>query len=174
MRSDLVSEACREFREALEDDKTIAFEDERYKRVREMLKNAAEEFEDALAWRLREAMPETLSAAVHSAAEKAIEAVLTGNEGELRRWLSCDSGCYNGRSDGYHVGRARGIEEMHPIIHGKLFETGAVALRKQIVDAHPDVLKNERILDLEDQLASVVAQFNKLKAERDHEQMRAF
>jgi hypothetical protein len=41
-----------------------------------------------------------------------------------------------------------------------LFETGAIELRKGIVNAHPELLKNERILDLEDQVASLVKQVN--------------
>lgn len=40
-------------------------------------------------------------------------------------------------------------------------------LRKQIVDAHRDLLVNERILDLEDQVKSLVEQVNKAKAEKE-------
>jgi len=53
------------------------------------------------------------------------------------------------------------------VIRGKLFETGAIELRKQIVDAHAELLKAERILDLEDQLKSLVGQLKKMEAEKN-------
>lgn len=160
------------FSDALEDGKRSDFEDKRWERVQKMLKDAATEFEETLLWRLREDMPSHLASVARDAAGRAIEAVLAGDEQELRRWLSCDSGAYTGRAgEGYY---ARSQEDAHPIIHGKLFEQGALALRKRIVDGHADLLKTERILDLEDQLASVVLQFNKLKAEREREQTGAF
>ena len=45
--------------------------------------------------------------------------------------------------------------------------TLAVALRKKIVDAHRDLLVTERILDLEDQVKSLVEQVNKANAEKE-------
>lgn len=163
MHTPLLSEAVRAFEAALAGDDAARFEDPRWNSVRKMLTKAGEEFEDALLWRLREAMPQHLAHAVEQAAVRSIEAVLNGDEKELRRWLSCDAGSYTGRAG--EGAFARSTVDAHPIIHGKLFETGAVALRKQVVDAHADLLKNERILDLEDQLASAVAQFNKLQAD---------
>jgi len=81
------------------------------------------------------------------------------------RWLSCDKRGYTGRSDGYNTRRS--IEEQHPVIHGKLFEQGCVRLRKGIVEAHRDLIASERILDLEDQVRSLVAQNNKLTREKE-------
>ena len=57
----------------------------------------------------------------------------------------------------------------------KLFEcTGMTKTEceQQIVDAHADLLKTERILDLEDQLRSVTLQHNKLRDEI--ERLRGF
>jgi len=167
VRSPILDAATEAFTDALEDGKRASFEDPRWERVQKMLKDAATEFEEALLWRLREDMPGHLSAVARDAASKAIEAVLNGDEQELRRWLSCDSGAYTGRAgEGYY---ARSQAEAHPIIHGKLFEQGAVLLRKRIVDAHAELLKNERILDLEDQLRSVTLQYKKLYDERERE-----
>lgn len=172
VRSPILDAAMEAFSDALDDGKRSDFEDKRWERVQKMLKDAATEFEETLLWRLREDMPGHLASVARDAAGKAIEAVLNGNEQELRRWLSCDSGAYTGRAgEGYY---ARSQADAHPIIHGKLFEQGALALRKRIVDGHAELLKSERILDLEDQLASVVLQYNKLKDERDREQMGAF
>ncbi len=163
VRSPILDAAQEAFSEALENGKRSDFEDPRWETVRKMLKDAATEFEESLLWRLREDMPGHLAGVAREAAAKAIEAVLEGDEKELRRWLSCDSGAYTGRAGEGYYSRSQG--EAHPIIHGKLFEQGAVLLRKQIVDAHADLLKTERILDLEDQLRSVVIQHNKVKDE---------
>lgn len=89
---------------------------------------------------------------VERMAENAINAILNGDDESMRNYLSCREGGYNGR------GRE------HQVIHGKLFEPGAIELRRRIVDAHADLLKNERILDLEDQVKSLVAQVNKAQA----------
>jgi hypothetical protein len=98
-------------------------------------------------------------------AQRTVEEMLAGNEEQMRRYLKCESGRWNGRSDGDQGwGRQREAHEWHSVIHGRLFEQGAVALRKQIVDAHRDLLVNERILDLEDQVRSLVAQVNKANA----------
>ncbi len=82
---------------------------------------------------------------------RCFNAILAGDEEALRCYLQCAENTWTGR-DGNH-----------PIIHRKLFETGAIALRKQIVDAYPELLKSERILDLESQLAAVVKENNKLE-----------
>lgn len=170
VRSPILDQAVEAFTEALEDGKRADFEDPRWKQVQKLLKDAATEFEDTLLWRLREDMPSQLASVARQAAERMIESVLAGDEKELRRWLNCDSGAYTGRAgEGYY---AHSQAEAHPMIHGKLFEQGAVLLRKQIVEAHADLLKNERILDLEDQLRSVTLQYQKLHAERERDRER--
>jgi hypothetical protein len=50
---------------------------------------------------------------------------------------------------------------------GALHDHGCIDLRKRIVDAHRELIANERILDLEDQVKSLVAQVNKANAERE-------
>ena len=94
--------------------------------------------------------------------------LLAGNEKMMRQYLSCSEGCWNGRSDGEGSwGRKREMHEWHPVIHGKMSEAAAVELRRDIVNAHRDLLVNERILDLEDQVKALVAQLNKLNAEKE-------
>jgi hypothetical protein len=48
-----------------------------------------------------------------------------------------------GRSD-HDAGRR--AYDFHPVIHGKLHENSCTALRRDIVNAHRDLLVNERIL----------------------------
>jgi len=117
-------------------------------------KDAIAELESELECSIKSDLAYNLSSWTYRMAESAVEAILNGDENAMRRYLSCQDGRYNGR-DGEH-----------PVIHGKLFETGAIKLRKQVVDAHPELLKNERILDLEDQVKSLVAQVVKLEAEK--------
>jgi hypothetical protein len=101
-------------------------------------------------------------------AKRTVEMLLAGNEDQMRRYLHCERGHWNGRSDGDSGwGRKREIYEWHSVIHGQLFEQGGVAVRKAIVEAHAELLKNERILDLEDQVRSLVEQVNRANTERE-------
>jgi hypothetical protein len=127
--------------------------------------------ETDLDYRLKDDLAPYLVAWVADMATKAIEQLLEGNKDQMRRYLGCekrgDDGKYiswTGRSDSSYWGRQR-VEDWHPVIHGKLHEQGVVALRKKLVDAHRDIITSERILDLEDQVKSLVAQLNRKEAE---------
>lgn len=129
------------------------------KKVRDLTDSITEQIE----WSIKDDLASNLSYHVREMAGRAVEALLAGNESEMVRWLSCDTRGYTGRSDGTTYGAQRSIEAQHPVIHGKLFEQGCVLLRKQIAQAHRDLITSERIKDLEDQVASLVAQNNALK-----------
>ena len=138
--------------------------------------------EDNLMYRLKDDLAPMLSGFAADMAQRAVEMMLEGNEDQMRCYLSCEKrgedGSYigwTGRSDSNTWGAKRDISEQHPVIHGSLFEQGCVALRKKIVNAHRDVLVSERILDLEDQVKSLVAQNVKLTYERErlYERVRA-
>lgn len=135
------------------------------------MRDLADDMVSSFQYEIQDNMAENLSYHVKEMAGRAVEALLAGNESEMVRWLSCDKRGYTGRSDGYHTNRP--IEAQHPVIHGKLFEQGAVALRKAIAEAHRDLITNERIADLEDQVRSLVAQNNKLERERNEARERA-
>lgn len=102
--------------------------------------------EDDINYDLISRLRYNLSSYVIDMAEKAVEALISGDEELLKRYLSCEGYGYTGR------------EHRHEVIHGRLFETGAIALRKKIIDAYPELLKNERILDLESQIKSLTEQ----------------
>jgi hypothetical protein len=133
------------------------------------------DIEDDVMYRLKDDLAPNLACFAAEMAEKAVEMILEGNEDQLRRYLSCEKRGEDGQYIGWtgrseppaSCGRPRSIDEQHPVIHGKLFEQGCVALRKKIVEAHRGLLANERILDLEDQVKSLVAQLNKANAEKD-------
>ena len=121
-------------------------------RVKKKFREAMEDLEGDLDFGLKERLSSNLADFICSSAERAVEQLLAGNEERMRSYLHAKDGGYTGR------------DRDHPVIHGKLFETGPIELRKQIVEAHADLLKNERILDLESQVAALVVQVNKLES----------
>lgn len=144
-----------EMRESLESAMDAALTDEALAPTKNALQKFFDEFHAEFEDRVRSYMSYNFARHVEDMAAKAITAMLEGNEDEMRLRLSCVEGGWNGR------------DRDHPVIHGKLFEQGCILLRKQIVDANTELLKEQRILDLEDQLASVVKQNNKLEREKN-------
>lgn len=126
-----------------------------------------ERITDNVLYNLKDNLASELSCYVNEMAEKTVREMLNGNEDQMRHYLGCKNGYWTGRSDSPEYGRKREAHEWHSVIHGKLFEQGSIAIRKAVVDANADLLKNERILDLEDQVKSLVAQVNKANAEKD-------
>jgi hypothetical protein len=119
------------------------------------IQDALTELQGQFEYWLKEDSPYNYASAVRQTVDDVLEAILLGDDELLRRYLGCPRGGYAGR------------DKEHPVIHGKLFETGGIALRKKIVDEHAQVLKDERILDLEDQVASLVKQVNKANEDKD-------
>ena len=117
-------------------------------KVKDALNELAADFEETI----KQWTPYNLAAWVQDMAERAIKAMLEGDDETMRQYLQCRENQYTGR------------DREHPVIRGRLFETGAVELRHKIVDAHAELLKTERIKDLEDQLASVVKQVRDAEA----------
>jgi hypothetical protein len=116
--------------------------------------------QESIEYRLQTDTAYNLGIFVQRIAGNAIKAILSGDEDELRKALHCKEGGWNGR------------ETSNPVIHSKLFESSAVGLRRRIVDAFPDLLKNERILDLEAQVAQLVKQV--AAAERRSDDIRPY
>lgn len=141
--------------EELDDFLVNLLDDNSKKKIKKEIDNLLYIIEGDLEYELLERLRSSLSGHTREMAEKAIDAILNGDENRLRQYLSCYEYSYTGR------------EHNHEVIHGTLFETGAIALRKKIVDAYPELLKNERILDLEAQLNSVIKQVVQEKARAD-------
>ncbi|TXH53515.1 MAG: hypothetical protein E6Q97_13140 [Desulfurellales bacterium] len=161
MRSEMMEEDRVALHAAIE----TALPDDVMAPLKKKARDLADSIVDDIEYSLKDNLASNLSYHVREMAERAVNALLAGNHGEMVRWLSCDKRGYTGRYDAEGFGR-RSVEEQHPIIHGALHENGAVALRHKIVDAHRDMLVNERILDLEDQVKSLVEQVNKANREK--------
>lgn len=121
--------------------------------IKEKLKKPLQEIADMLTdeilYRTIEEMPEYFQDFVLRMAQNTVKAMLEGNEREMKRYLGLDG--WTGR------------DKQHSVIHGKLSEHDPLLLRKKICEAHADLLKTERTLDLEDQVKSLVEQVNKLE-----------
>lgn len=140
-----------EIRWKLSDAIEAGFTEETVKRIKKKFDEIVYDIETDIEFGLKERLSTQLADFICSSAEHAVKQLLAGNEERMRSYLSAKDGGYTGR------------DRDHQVIHGKLFETGPLELRKQIVDAHAELLKNERILDLEDQVRSLVEQVNKLE-----------
>lgn len=145
---------------------------ERYrKKLRELADDMAADAEN----QVKESLAPNLVAWVEDLATRAVDALLRGNAEQIRRYLHCDG--YNGRGRDQPVGfRTREPHEWHPLIGGRLSEADFVALRRGIVEAHRDLITEQRVLDLEDQVKSLVAQANRKdnEIERLRGELRVF
>ena len=140
-----------EIRSKLEDALSQGINDSALAKAKNQLDDLFDDLYAAFGDYVKDNLPYDLAQFTQRMADEAVTAILKGDDAEMRRRLHCDEG-YTGR------------DRDHPVIHGRLFETGAIELRKQIVEAHAQLLKNERILDLEDQVKSLVEQVNKAEA----------
>ena len=86
---------------------------------------------------------------VSDLADRAICSLLEGNEEMMRRYIWCQG--YTGR------------DMEHRIRDSKIAEYGGMELRAKIVEAFPELLKNERILDLESHIRSLIEQNQRLE-----------
>lgn len=139
------------------------FSDTAIKTIKKNVEEILVTIQDDIEWRLKDDAAYDIQTFIVQMSEKAVKSLLEGNEAAMLGYLEANEGGYTGRSTGYNPGG----RDLHPIIHGTLFEYGGIALRKKIVDAHSDLLKTQRILDLEDQVKSLVEQVNEANRSRD-------
>lgn len=95
--------------------------------------------------------PDSVSRIAAERAKKFLEAVLAGDEKAANNLF----GLYG--FDGRKVER--------PVIHGSLFEAKPIELRRLLVEAHPELLRNARIADLEALLEGARQQVISLEAD---------
>lgn len=150
---------------ALEHAADKALSDETLGKLKQKARDIFQDALDDIEWNLKQDLSHNLAAYTAEMAKKTVEALLEGNEELMRQYLSCREYGYTGRSTDAYA--QRDIAQQHSVIHGRLFEQGCIALRKKLVEAHRDLITSERILDLEDQVKSLVAQVNKLDRDKE-------
>lgn len=153
--------AVHDFGQALHDFLMELPENERFKKAKQ---NLMDDLWQDMEYGVIDRMSETIEGFVRGMAGRVVEEILEGREDQMRRYLKLDG--YNGRhEEDPKFGRRKDVSEAHPVIHGVLFEGHCLDIRRKMAQAHEDLIRNERIADLEDQVASLVAQVN----QRDRE-----
>lgn len=140
-----------DLRSKLEEELQTCLTDEALQNLQSRISDAMVAAEENILYNLKANLAYDLAYHVQREAEYVIEAILNGDVKEFERHLHCQEGYYTGRGSVTNV------------IHFKLFETGCLELRKRLVNAHPELLKEQRILDLEEQVRSLVDQNNALE-----------
>lgn len=129
------------------------------KNRRDQVKKVVEEIVDDQFTRLEEYANEHISQVAARRAEKFLELVLSGDKDAAMALLGDDIG-------GSRYRDMTG-DPWAKLIHGRLFESSGVALRRKIVEAHSDLLCHERIKDLESIVEGLTLQVKTLTADND-------
>jgi hypothetical protein len=127
---------------------------------KEQIKSAVEQLVEDEFERLREYGDEYISQVAAIRAERFLERVLNGDDDAAMALLGDKHGGSRYRQDGCNHGKP-----WANLINGRLFESGGVALRRRIVEAHAELLRNERIADLESVVAGLTQQVRELIAD---------
>jgi hypothetical protein len=131
----------REFIDRLSDLALAGLAEADLKKLKKDFDDAATEALDRFEYYVKDDMAANLASYVADMASRSVKAMLHGNEAQMRRYLQCEQGGYNPRASSGLVNDT-----------GSLFEYGGLELRRKLVDAYAELLKTERILDLEAQV----------------------
>lgn len=142
----------RELKEAFDEKMDKIVEGYDLSKFSEKIKSVMLDVEEDFRYSIKEELAIDLSDFVRKMAEDAITSLLKGDENMFKSYLSCQKNQYNGRKIERPVG-----------YNGHIFESDPLALRKKIVNDYADILKTERILDLEAQLEAVVKQLTETR-----------
>lgn len=126
---------------------------ERKKGIRDEIEQIFSEESD----RMEEYASDAISEIAAARAQRFLESVLKGNEDAGKQLLGA------GASSRYRMGGVSAGEPWASLIHGNLFQTTTMKLREEIVKAHADLLKSERINDLESIVEGLTAQVRDLQ-----------
>ena len=97
-----------------------------------------------------------LTSTATARAEKFYERLLAGDEDAAKELFGGEQDRY--KTLGYDSG-----EPWCHLIHGRLFETKGIEMRRQIVEAHAELIRNERIADLESVVDGLSKQVRQLQ-----------
>jgi len=123
-------------------------------RVKRQAKDILGDVLEDIQWRLQDDAASNIAFHVQDLFKRGFEAMMEGNEQEFRRWIYA-GGAYTGREN----------HGLRPVIHGELFEPNPIQLRRKLVEAYPELLRDERVKDLEYQVEQLKSQVNRLEEE---------
>jgi hypothetical protein len=127
---------------------------------KEQIKKEVEQLVDDEFARLEEYADEYISDVAADRAERFLKRVLEGDEDAAMALL--------GDAKGSSRYRQIGCNKESPwsyLINGRLFETSGVTLRRRIVESHAELLRSERIKDLESVVEGLTEQVRALRDE---------
>ncbi len=126
---------------------------------RKKLKGEIEQIIDGEFDRLEDHAGIFLSETATDRAQRFLERVLEGDEDAIASLIGDHHG-----SRYHEIGYEKG-KPWASVIHGTIFETTAMRLRRQIVEANVDLLSNARIKDLESVVDGLQRQIAKLESD---------
>lgn len=127
---------------------------------KEQIKSVVEQLVEDEFDRLQQYGDEYISQVAADRAERFLERVLKGDDDAAMALLGDKHGGSRYRQMGCDNGKP-----WANLIHGRLFESGGIELRRQIVEAHAELLRNERIADLESVVEGLTQQVRELAAD---------
>jgi len=127
---------------------------------RKGMKREIEQIFDDVYYTMEEYAGEYISTLAACRAEKFLEKVLSGDDDAAMALLGDNNGGDRYRITGYDAGKP-----WAHLIHGRLFESGGMALRSKVVEAHRDLLVTERIKDLESQVEGLSLQVRQIESD---------
>lgn len=132
------------------------------RKQKESLKREIANIVDAEFDRLEEYAGEFISAKAADRSQRFLERVLRGEEDAAKALLGDESNDSRYRSMGCDAGKP-----WANLIHGRLFETNGIELRRLVVEANADLLVSERIKDLESIVDGLTRQLHEKQAQID-------
>lgn len=146
MSDDILRERRDEIRAALD----LEIGEQDFKKLEKQARDLADEIAEGLLWNLKDNLGDWIASEIRSHAKQAVEAIIAGNMPEARRYLGLAPEGHDGRD---------WFDRPWFDTSSRLHEFGGVALRRAIVEAHRDLITDERIADLEGQLKGLCQKF---------------
>lgn len=133
---------------------SVEIRDVGFKKFEKQCQSLAEEISEYALDNVKENLATWITDHVRQQATAVVEALLAGDMRTVRYYLKIEDEC--GRED---YGRREWMDRPWFKYSSSLHEFGGVELRHKIVDEHKDLIANERIKDLELQLAGLCKRY---------------
>jgi len=150
------------------------FDDETINKFKKQIDKAFGEIQETFEYQIKDDIIVNLSYYVKDLATKAVRSLLAGDEAAMRYYLNCER-----RGEEYYgfVGRTTDGDykaSPHRVSNGEIFEGEAIALRRKIAHLFTGTILSERLLDLEDQVKSLIEQIKQLETRNDELRKRIY
>lgn len=138
--------------DTLDEDVSKLLSDETVRDLKKALSDAVAPVWDDVVFHLKEDTQSNYRDVATAMAQNLIDDVLAGKEGAAEKIFGLTA--YDGR-------------EYHSIIHGNIHEPSSILLRRRLVEAHADLLRDARVKDLEALVEKMRSDMAQLRAENE-------